>query len=403
MAIKVKVATTPKELNDVYRLRYKVYVESEGYFQNIAGDLIVDQFDALPQVANIIAYSGNTPVGTIRANVDSEIKLPSDELYDFTHYREKITTEQQAKDQPVKFGSAGMLAIAEPYRNRRDVFRALFKMCSDVAYSWKVTHIISTVNTKTAAMYTRLGFEPLCDPIWKPEIGESVVPLANEFEPVYQWAFGAFSDKSEILESFSGCFQCLLVSAGSEIFTQGSDGYEAYLISKGIVNISQSDEQAHETLSLATLSRGDMFGELSLIDDGLRSATATAVSNTELIVLDRQAFWQKASQDSTYLKGLLKILTERLRDVDQRAFIYAHGNIERRLHFFINKVREQAQQSKSNQQQWVARITIEEFCYMASAPHEQAHEYLYDLQQQGLIKLSTRNITFFSQNEIKPS
>lgn len=276
-------------------------------------------------------------------------------------------------------------------------------MCSDVAYSWKVTHIISTVNTKTAAMYTRLGFEPLCDPIWKPEIGESVVPLANEFEPVYQWAFGAFSDKSEILESFSGCFQCLLVSAGSEIFTQGSDGYEAYLISKGIVNISQSDEQAHETLSLATLSRGDMFGELSLIDDGLRSATATAVSNTELIVLDRQAFWQKASQDSTYLKGLLKILTERLRDVDQRAFIYAHGNIERRLHFFINKVREQAQQSKSNQQQWVARITIEEFCYMASAPHEQAHEYLYDLQQQGLIKLSTRNITFFSQNEIKPS
>lgn len=401
MAIKVKVATTPKELNDVYRLRYKVYVESEGYFQDISGDLIVDQFDALPQVANIIAYSGNTPIGTIRANIDSEILLPSDELYDFSEYRKKITEQRQTQNLPVKFGSAGMLAIAEPYRNRRDVFRAMFKMCCDVAYAWKVTHIISTVNTKTAAMYNRLRFEPLCDPIWIPEIGESIVPLANEFEPIYQWAFGAFGDKSELLESFSGCFQCLLVSAGSEIFAQGSDGHEAYLISKGIVNISQSDELSQETLSLATLCRGDMFGELSLIDDGVRSAAATAVSNTELIVLDKKAFWQKADQDSTYLKGLLSILTQRLRDVDQRAFIYAHGNTERRLNFFINKVRENAQPS-ANKQQWVARITIEEFCYMASVTHEQAQEYLQQLQEKNTLKLSARNITFFNEDEIKP-
>ena len=401
MAIKVKVATTPKELNDVYRLRYKVYVESEGYFKDIAGDLIVDQFDALPQVANIIAYSGNTPVGTIRANVDTEIKLPSDELYDFTQYREKTIAEQQAKGKPVKFASAGMLAIAEPYRNRRDVFRAMFKMCCDIAFSWQVTHIISTVNIKTAAMYSRLRFEPLCDPIWVPEIGESIVPLVNEFAPVYQWAFGAFSDKSELLESFSGCFQCLLVSAGSEIFAQGSDGHEAYLISRGIVNIAQSDLQSHETLSLATLSRGDMFGELSLIDDGLRSASATAVSNTELIVLDRDAFWRKASQDTVYLKGLLNILTKRLRDVDQRAFIYAHGNTDRRLNFFINKVLEQAQQSSKNPQHWIARITLEEFCYMASAPQQRTLEYLQDLEQAGRLKLRTRDITFIGNEAIQ--
>jgi len=400
MTIRVKVASTPKELNDVYRLRYQVYVVGEGYFKDMAGNLIVDQFDALPQVANIIAYSGDTPVGTIRANIDSEIMLPSDELYDFSEYRRRICVQQAALNKPVKFGSAGMLAIAEPWRNRRDVFRAMFKMCCDVAYSWQITHIISTVNTKTAAMYNRLRFEPLCDPVWIPEIGESIIPLVNDFQPVYQWAFGAFADKSELLKSFSGCFQCLLIGAGNEIFAQDSSGHEAYLISKGIVNISQSDPNAHETLSLATLSRGDMFGELSLIDDQPRSATATAISNTELIVLDREAFWKKANQDAQYLKGLLKILTKRLRDVDRRAFIYAHGSVNARLNFFINKVIEHTVQSAKSPDNWIARITLEEFSHMASAPHEVTHEYLLELEQQQRLKLGAREITFYGNEPI---
>lgn len=399
MSIRVKVASSPKELNDVYRLRYQVYAK-EGYFKDQPSNIIVDQFDTLPQVANIIAYSGDTPVGTIRANVDSELKLPSDEMYDFDHYRQQINQKMAKQGRTAKFGSAGMLAIAEPWRNRRDVFRAMFKMCCDIAYSWQVTHIISTVNVKTATMYNRLRFEPLCDPIWIEEIGESIVPLVNDFEPVYQWAFGALSDKSELLKSFSGCFQCLLISAGSEIFAQDSHGQEAYLITKGIVNISQSDPSAHETLSLATLSRGDMFGELSLIDDQPRSATATAVSNTELIVLDSEAFWHKVNQDPQYLRGLLKILTKRLRDVDRRAFIYAHGSVNARLNFFLNKVLEHAVQSVKNPDNWVAKITLEAFCHMASAPHEVAHEFLLKLQQDNRLKLGAREITFYGNEPI---
>ena len=142
MSIRIKVATTAQELMDVYHLRHQVYVEGEGYFKDLAGhgDTIIDPFDTIPYVANVIAYSGDTPVGTIRVNRDSEILLPSDEVFDFGPYRERINKERQQNNQPsCMVFSAGMLAIAKPWRNRRDVFRALFKMGCDVGYSWGAT------------------------------------------------------------------------------------------------------------------------------------------------------------------------------------------------------------------------------------------------------------------------
>jgi CRP/FNR family cyclic AMP-dependent transcriptional regulator len=400
MAIRVKVAQTPKELTDVYKLRYQVYVEGEGYFKDIPGNMISDHFDSVPGCANIIAYSGDTPVATMRANLDSEILLPSDEMYDFGEYRKRVAEQAKENDGRVLLGSAGMLAIAQPWRNRRDVFRALFKMCCDVGHSWDVTHIISTVNVRTAAMYKRLRFEELDEKVWLPEIGEHIVPMGNIFEPIYEWAFGAFADKHDFLENFTGCFQYLLVSSGSEIFLQDQPGDEAYLISKGTVNISRSDPDSPESLSLATLSRGDMFGELSLIDDQPRSATAKAVSNVELVVLNREAFWQKAHQDPQYLKGLLQILTSRLRDIDQRAFVYAHGSVDVRLTFFINKVLESAVASVKSPGNFVAKITIEEFAYMASAPQKEAASFLLALQLDNRLKLNKKEITFHGNDPI---
>lgn len=400
MAIRVKIATTPKELTDVYRLRYQVYVEGEGYFKDMPGEFIADHFDSMPKIANIIAYSDDTPVGTIRVNCDSEILLPSDELYDFTEYRARISAQAQAQGRKALFSSAGMLAIAKPWRHRRDVFRSMFKMCCDVGHGWGTTHIISAVNIKTATMYARLNFEAISEPVWIEAIGEHIVPLCNDFNAVYDWAFGAFADKSEFIDSFSGCFQCLLISAGSTIFLQDTQGDEAYLIARGMVNISQSDPNLQESLSLATLSRGDMFGELSLIDDQPRSATATALSNTELIVLNRDDFWQKAHQDTVYLNGLLQILTKRLRDIDQRAFIYAHGDVNVRLTFFINRVLDTAHQSSKTPNDSIAKITVDDFAYMASAPHADAETFLNQLQQQQRITLHKRQIVFHGNQAI---
>jgi len=401
MAIRVKAAETAKELSDVYKLRHQVYVKGEGYFKDQPGDHIVDQFDTLPEVINVIAYAGDTPVGTIRLNKDSAIGLPCDEIYDFSSYRQAEIEKAKEAGQPEPvFCSGGMLAIADEYRNRRDLFQALFKMTCDVGGLWGGTHVLLTVNVKSSTIYKRLGFETISEEIWAPSIGEHIVAMVSPFQPVYDWAFGSFSDKKELLESFAGCFQVYLADPGTEICIEGEKGEEAYLISKGLVNITRTDQEIGETLHLATLGEGELFGELALLDDQTRSATVTAAGNVELMVLNRDIFWQKIHQDPEYLKSLLKVLTNRLRDADQRAYVYAHGSIETRIKFFLNKIMETAIPSMKTPGNWIVRMTVEEFAKMANAPADETQKLLEELARQEKIILNSKNITFIGRETI---
>jgi CRP-like cAMP-binding protein/predicted GNAT family N-acyltransferase len=401
MAIRIKVAETSKELVDVYKLRHQVYVESEGYFKDMPGDMVIDHFDTMPKTLNVIAYSGDKPVGTIRLNCDSEILLPGDETYDFSEYRIRVENEakQTGAAKPL-IASAGMLAIAEEWRNRRDVFRSLFKMAVDVGQSWGVTHVILTVNVKSSTIYKRLGFETLSEQIWIPAIGEYILPMVSPLAPVYDWAFGVFTDNHELLDSFSGCFEYHLESINSVIFNQDDPGHEAFLISKGTVRVSQIDPETGKEFELATLGRGELFGELSLIDEHPRSATVTASSNTELVVLTREVFWEKIHEDPDYLRGLLQILTRRIREIDERAFIYAHGSLEVRLKFFINKVLKDATPLVKKPENRIARVHLLDFAYLASASIPEAEAFLQPLQDSGRLKVTNKEIIFYGDEPI---
>lgn len=395
MAIRIKIAETSRELEDVYRLRYKIYHEEEGHFKDAANGMILDVHDAIPDVANIIAYDGDRPVGTIRINRDSAIGLPSEGSFDFSTYREKVRSrEQRQGNPPPAFGSAGMLAIAEEWRNRRDVFRALFRMGADVGHSWGVTHVLATVNAATEGIYQRLGWERLADKVWIEEIGNYIVPFVSPIGPMYQWAFGMFRDKADLMEHFSGCFQWYLADAGTTIFEQGQPGDEAYLITHGSVNITRRFDAADKTINLGRLDSGAMFGEMTLIDDTPRSATATAAGNTELIVINRRTFWEKVHENPEYMRDLMKILSDRLRATDDRALIYAHGSLQERLDYFLNAVRGRATPNRKDPAILSATITVEEFAEMCVAGLEDATRYLEGLQARNLIRINRRDITF---------
>ncbi|WP_111979969.1 N-acyl amino acid synthase FeeM domain-containing protein [Algibacillus agarilyticus] len=403
MSIRIKVATTAKELNDVYRLRKSVYVDGEGLFKELKNECIVDQYDSLPKVANIIAYDegSQTAIGTVRINLDSEIGLLSDDLFDFNAYREQIQKQRQLEElPPPAFIGVGMLAIAKPWRNRRDVFFALFKMGCNVAHSWGATHVIATVNAKTISIYKRLGFNIFSDEIYVPDIGESVLPIGHDFAPVYQWVSGAFGDSHELLDCFADCFEYLLIDRGNVIFNENDQGDEAFLINKGRVEITKSINNNENTLSLATLNRGALLGELSLIDHEPRSASAVTLTNCEFIVLNHDIFWQKVTDEPRYLRGLLNMLCSRLRQVDDLAFVLSHGTEDVRLNFFINKLRDNAKACSGDSNECTIKVNIDEIASMAKVSVSTTIEYLNRLQTRNILIFMDKHIKFIGQGEI---
>jgi CRP/FNR family cyclic AMP-dependent transcriptional regulator len=104
------------------------------------------------------------------------------------------------------------------------------------------------------------------------------------------------------------------------IFEEGSIGSEMYLIHSGrvLLSVQQNDNQQ---IPLVVLNPGDFFGEMALVDDSPRSATASAVEDgTELIIMDRARFLFMVRQQPEFALSLMHTLCQRLRDMDKRLF-----------------------------------------------------------------------------------
>jgi CRP/FNR family cyclic AMP-dependent transcriptional regulator len=102
------------------------------------------------------------------------------------------------------------------------------------------------------------------------------------------------------------------------IFEEGSTGSEMYLIHSGGVLLSVRRSETQQ-MTLAFLTPGDFFGEMALVDDSPRSATASAVEDdTELIVMDRARFLFMVRQQPEFALSLMHTLCQRLRDMDKR-------------------------------------------------------------------------------------
>jgi len=97
------------------------------------------------------------------------------------------------------------------------------------------------------------------------------------------------------------------------IFWMDELGDRLYVVEKGQVRISQTNKEGKE-LSLATLSEGDFFGELSLLDGGPHTATARTITDTSLLTIERASFYSFLDRHPQFSRTLLAVLTDRLRN-----------------------------------------------------------------------------------------
>jgi CRP/FNR family cyclic AMP-dependent transcriptional regulator len=104
--------------------------------------------------------------------------------------------------------------------------------------------------------------------------------------------------------------------ASQMLFRAGDAGDAMYLIERGKVQISMKSSDGEE-LILAVLGRGEFFGEMALIDGKPRSANATVVEASRLVVLSRQHFLSFLSSSPNVALEMLTALTRRLRRTDE--------------------------------------------------------------------------------------
>lgn len=101
---------------------------------------------------------------------------------------------------------------------------------------------------------------------------------------------------------------------GDTIFKQGSTGRTAFIIQKGAVDVYHTMSDGSEK-HLANLGVGAIFGEMALIDEKPRMATVRASEPTTVIVVTEQMFQYKLDQADPFIRGLMHIMAETIRNM----------------------------------------------------------------------------------------
>ena len=102
------------------------------------------------------------------------------------------------------------------------------------------------------------------------------------------------------------------IPAGETVFREGEAGHEMFIVRSGAVEMRRGDRV------LATMREGQYFGEMSMLIDSPRTATAVVVGDAELISIRRESFDAILRDNPAIGRSILRELAERLKAADEK-------------------------------------------------------------------------------------
>ena len=131
-----------------------------------------------------------------------------------------------------------------------------------------------------------------------------------------------FSDlNSSALLELSALFREKVFKEGEIVFDEDSIGNSMMIITSGEVRVSQKSDPDSEE-ALIVLKKGDLFGEMGLLEDRPRSATVIAHTNVVMLEINRNDFLEFLKNEPEagviILMKLARILSSRLRETDTK-------------------------------------------------------------------------------------
>ncbi|WP_051388585.1 Crp/Fnr family transcriptional regulator [Hyphomicrobium nitrativorans] len=128
--------------------------------------------------------------------------------------------------------------------------------------------------------------------------------------------------------------------SGQSIFARGDEGRDIYLVTTGRVRLSVLTAEGRE-LSFAHAEPGHVFGEIAVLDGGVRTADATAVTKVSASTLSKGALMRLINERAIVREAVIRFLCRRVREADHQLEGIALYPIEVRLaRFFLATARQ---------------------------------------------------------------
>jgi CRP/FNR family transcriptional regulator, cyclic AMP receptor protein len=187
---------------------------------------------------------------------------------------------------------------------------------------------------------------------------------------------------------------------GREIFAKGSPGQCLMAVLRGSVKISSLSVGGKEIV-FAIFNAGDIFGEIAVLDGEERSADATAMTECELLVLNRRDFLPVLEGHADLCMILLRILCRRLRQTTEQVedvmFLDLESRVAKVLLQLVERVGLRALYSPSVE----LHVSQRELGNMAGGSRESVNKIFQNWHRRGLINLGKGSITIHNVEAIE--
>lgn len=201
------------------------------------------------------------------------------------------------------------------------------------------------------------------------------------------------------LETLSRCVREKRYRKGETLFHLDDPGTALFLIRSGRVKVSLANRDGKEII-LRILSPGEFVGEMALLDGQPRSATVTAMENTEVSLLERSDFVRFIRQHPEAALKMLSVMSWRIRRSNDQigvlAFSDAYGKVAQVL---LDLIRDTGRRGEKGVEV-LTDLTRQEMASLAGVTRETFTRILKAYENAGIIRIDRRCLQILSESRL---
>jgi len=179
---------------------------------------------------------------------------------------------------------------------------------------------------------------------------------------------------------------------GDLLFEEGDDCSELFVVSSGLIAISKKSIDGRESV-VALMERGELFGEMGMLDGLGRSAEARALEPSEVVAIPYAPIRQLFEERPALLWGTTAMLVGRLRAMDEAladsVFLDVTGRTAKRLLELAGEANE-----------FYLPVTQEELAGMVGASRERVNKAISSFIRLGWLEQSDRHYRIVNRERL---
>jgi CRP/FNR family cyclic AMP-dependent transcriptional regulator len=210
-----------------------------------------------------------------------------------------------------------------------------------------------------------------------------------------------FSDlEQEELQRFSQVAVPRSFPAATRVFHEGDRSDACYIVRSGSFRVTREHSDGR-AITLATLGPGEVFGELAMLDHDVRSASAEALDDAELLALPASEVRALLARHPEIWVKLVAALVQRLRAANERLSRQSFQTVPSRVAGVLLQLAEEESPGAGERGRVTIRMNQADLAQLAGTSRESVSRFLADLERAGIVKPGRGRVTVLEPSKLR--